>query len=157
MEWECLVSILCAPPLFSFMHLCLSYPYFVSFGHTWSPYLWPFLLFLVLLFQMAFPHSFPLVTSLFSLVSVFPSVLLYLLAAPYVRIYLPSYLPIYILLSVQSHLLVLFWCPSVTNFQNRILKTPLGCYLFYYFPKYDMNTLIFKDWLLVDSLLMSNV
>ena len=54
-----------------------------SSGRTWRPHLWPFHLYPAHFFKWAFPSSVPLVTSLLSPISVFPAVLLCLLAASY--------------------------------------------------------------------------
>lgn len=93
---------------------CLSWLFWPDVG----PHLWLFLFFSVYFFKWAFSHHFSLVTSLPSPVSVFPPVLF---ACSSIYLYLCTYVSMF--LSVRGHLLVLFWCLLVANFQNRILKT----------------------------------
>lgn len=83
--------------------------------------------------------------SLFSLVSVFPAVL----SPPAAAYLLPIQKGMYCSKCSEPPA-GLFRCPSAANFQSRTLKTPRCCSLF---PKQDMHTLIFKDWLLIDYLL----
>lgn len=88
-----------------------------------------------------------LLLCLFSLASVFPSVLLSLLAASYSH----TCLEMYVFKSSEpsaGFILVPFSDQhSEENLENTLLL------LFVFVPKHGMNTLIFKDWLLMDYLL----